>query len=119
MKRLLTALVALPILIASILIPQLWWLFVALAAGAMVIGLWEFYQLAKRLKLKPDLVAGYTASVAFFTVALYNDVLFHLVVSQLVIIILTGGVLTAAALRGTEFDKMIQSVFERPATQPV
>jgi len=110
MKRLLTALVALPILIASILIPQLWWLFVALAAGAMVVGLWEFYQLAKRLKIKPDIVAGYTASVAVFTVSLYNDVPFHLVVSQLVMIVLTAGVLTAAALRGTEFDKMISSV---------
>ena len=59
MKRILTAVIALPILIASILIPWLWWLFVALAAVAMVLGLWEFYLLAKRLKLKPDAAAGY------------------------------------------------------------
>src|SRR6476469_6439756 len=109
MKRLLTACVALPILVASSLVTQLWWLFVALAAVAMFVGLWEFYQLAKRLTIKPDLVAGYTASVAIFTVSLYNDVLFLLVVSQLVIIVLTAGVLIAAALRGTEFDKLISS----------
>src|SRR5215470_9240032 len=109
MKRLLTALVALPILIASILVPKLWWLFVALAAGAMILGLWEFYHLAKRLKIKADIVAGFIASVALFTVSLYDDLIFHLVVSQFVIIILTAGVLIAAALRHSDFDKMISS----------
>jgi phosphatidate cytidylyltransferase len=109
MNRLLTALVALPILIASILIPQLWWLFVALAAAAMILGLWEFYHLATRLKIKADVAAGFIASVAFLTASLCDDVLFHLVVSQLVIIVLTAGVLIAAALRGSEFDKMISS----------
>jgi phosphatidate cytidylyltransferase len=109
MKRLLTALIALPILIASILIPQLWWLFVALAAGAMILGLWEFYHLARRLKIKADIVAGFVASMALFTVSLYDDLIFHLVVSQFVIIVLTAGVLISAALRHIEFEKMISS----------
>ena len=54
MKRLLTAVIVLPFLIASILVASLWWVFVLLAAAAMVIGLWEFYLLAKKLQLKPD-----------------------------------------------------------------
>ena len=59
MNRILTALVVLPFLIASILIASLWWVFVLMAAAAMVLGLWEFYLLAKRLKLQPDPAAGY------------------------------------------------------------
>ena len=38
MKRILTAVVVLPFLIASILIASLWWVFVLLAAAAMVLG---------------------------------------------------------------------------------
>ena len=61
MKRILTAVVALPILIVSILISSLWWVFDLLAAAAMVVGLWEFYLLAKRLQLKPDPTAGFVS----------------------------------------------------------
>ena len=64
MKRILTAVVVLPFLIASILIPSLWWVFLLLAVAAMVLGLWEFYLLAKRLQLKPDPAAGYIAGAA-------------------------------------------------------
>ena len=94
MKRLLTALVALPILIASILVPFLWWLFVALAAAAMVIGLWEFYLLAKRLKLKPDAAAGYLAGAAIVTIAVLtpqNDPGINFLLFQFVIIVLDCG----------------------------
>jgi len=38
MKRLLTAVVVLPFLIASILISSLWWVFLLLAVAAMVLG---------------------------------------------------------------------------------
>jgi len=49
--RILTAIVALPIIIASIVLP-LWfpqtvWLFVAIAAFALAAGLFEFYSLKK------------------------------------------------------------------------
>ena len=50
MKRILTAVVVLPFLIASILVASLWWVFLLLAVAAMVLGLWEFYILAKRLQ---------------------------------------------------------------------
>ncbi len=112
MKRLLTALVALPILIASILFPFLWWLFVALAAAAMVVALWEFYVLAKRLKLKPDTGAGYLAGAAIVTIATLtpqNDPGASVLLIQFVIIVLTAGTLIATTLRGAPFESMIAS----------
>lgn len=112
MKRILTAVVALPILIASILIPWLWWLFVALAAAAMVIALWEFYVLAKKLKLKPDAAAGYLAGAAIVTIAVLiqqNDPGVSVLLIQFVIIIFTAGTLITATFRGAPFDSMIAS----------
>ena len=112
MQRILTAVVALPILIASILIPWLWWLFVALAAAAMVIALWEFYLLAKKLKLKPDAAAGYLAGAAMITVATLtpqSDPGINVLLFMFVIIVLTAGTLIAATLRGAPFDTMIAS----------
>ena len=99
MKRILTAVIVLPFLIASILISSLWWVFVSLAVAAMVLGLWEFYLLAKKLQLKPDPAAGYVAGAALVTIAVFNDPAAVLLV-QFVIIVLTylgtilgGGVL--------------------------
>lgn len=109
MKRILTAVVVLPFLIASILIQSLWWVFVLLAVAAMVLGLWEFYLLAKRLQLKPDPAAGYIAGAALVTIALYNDPA-AILLDQFVIIALTIGTLIAATVRGAPFDKMLASV---------
>lgn len=109
MKRILTAVVVLPFLIASILISSLWWVFVLLAAAAMVLGLWEFYLLAKRLKLQPEVVAGYVAGAALITIPLQNDPANVLLV-LFVIIAVTIGTLIAVTLRGAPFEKMIASV---------
>jgi len=109
MKRILTAAVVLPFLIASILIPSLWWVFVLLAAGAMVVGLWEFYLLAKKLKLQPEVAAGYVAGAALITIPLQNDPANVLLV-LFVIIAVTIGTLIAVTLRGAPFEKMIASV---------
>src|SRR6185503_4640214 len=109
MKRILTAVVVLPFLIASILVASLWWVFVLLAAAAMVLGLWEFYLLAKKLKLQPDVGAGYLAGAALITISLQNDPANVLLV-QFVIIALTIGTLIAVTLRGAPFEKMIGSV---------
>jgi phosphatidate cytidylyltransferase len=108
MKRLLTAVIVLPFLIASILIASLWWLFVLLAVAAMVLGLWEFYLLAKKLQLKPDPATGYVAGAALVTISLMNDPASVLLV-QFVIIALTIVTLVVATLRGAPFDKMIAS----------
>jgi phosphatidate cytidylyltransferase len=109
MNRILTAVVVLPFLIASILISSLWWVFILLAAAAMVLGLWEFYLLAKRLKLEPNAPAGYVAGAGLITICLQNDPAVNLLLAQFVIIVLTAAVLIAATLRGAPFEKMIAS----------
>ena len=112
MSRLNTALVVLPILIASILISWLQPLFVLLAAAAMVLGLFEFYVLAKKRDLKPDAVAGYLAAAALF-VAFYitrpGQMLDMLWLIQAVLIVFIPATLIAAALRGAPFEKMLAS----------
>ena len=70
--RILTAAVALPILIASIVlpsyIPQTVWIFVAIAAFALAAGLFEFFMLTKKLELKADAAIAYIgAALLFFT----------------------------------------------------
>lgn len=108
--RLLTAVVVLPFLIASILVPWLKWLFVAMAIAAMALALFEFYVLAKKRHLKPDTGAGFLAAVAILVVACFPADLYNVILVQLIIIVLTGGTLVAATLRGAPFDKMIGSV---------
>lgn len=66
--RLLTAAIALPILIASIIlpwyIPQTVWIFVAIAVAALLTGLFEFYSLTKKLELKADAGIAYLGAAA-------------------------------------------------------
>jgi phosphatidate cytidylyltransferase len=68
--RILTALVALPVIIAAIILPLYWpvavWIFVALAAIALAAGLFEFYSLTKMLELKADASMGYLGAAALF-----------------------------------------------------
>ena len=69
--RILTAAVALPIVIASIILP-LWfpamiWVFVVLAGLALAAGLFEFYSLTKKLELKADAGVGYVGAAGLFT----------------------------------------------------
>jgi phosphatidate cytidylyltransferase len=109
MKRILTAVVVLPFLIASILIASLWWVFVLLAAAAMVLGLWEFYLLAKKLKLQPEVAAGYVAGAALITIPLQNDPA-NVLLELFVILAVTIGTLISTTLRGAPFEKMIASV---------
>src|SRR5215213_8339425 len=71
--RILTALVALPILIASIVVPsyfphlaELKYIFVTIAVLALGAGLFEFYSLTKKLELKADAAIGYLWAAALF-----------------------------------------------------
>ncbi len=109
MSRIITAVVVLPFLIASILVSQLEPLFVLLAAAAMVLGLYEFYLLARKRDIKPDVVAGFLSSAALFTVFYFNEPgqLPDPLMIQLIIVVFTIGTLIAATLRGAPFDKMI------------
>jgi len=112
MSRIITAVILLPILIASILVPWLQLLFVALAAAAMVFALYEFYVLARKRDMKPDIAAGFLGSAALFTIFYFadpqRDVDFFSMI-LLTLLVLTAGVLIAATLRGAPFDKMIAS----------
>jgi phosphatidate cytidylyltransferase len=77
--RILTALVALPILIASVILPAFFsqaawanWLFLAIAGLALAAGLFEFYSLTKKLELKADAAIGYLGATAFFIAFLFD-----------------------------------------------
>ena len=110
--RVLTAVVLLPILIASILIPCLDLLFVALVVAALVIALFEFWLLAKRQQVKADVGAGYLGAAALLTIFYFTEpgkwIDFGMM--QGVILILTMGSLAAAMVRGAPFERMIMSV---------
>jgi Predicted CDP-diglyceride synthetase/phosphatidate cytidylyltransferase len=68
--RILTAAIALPVLIASIVLPsyfpQTVWLFVIIAAFALAAGLFEFYSLTKKLELKADASIAYIGAAVIF-----------------------------------------------------
>lgn len=68
--RILTALVALPVIMASIFlpiwVPQTAWVFVAITAFALAAGLFEFFSLSKKLELKGDAAIAYLWASALF-----------------------------------------------------
>lgn len=106
MSRVTTAAIALPVLIASIIFPPLKWLFVVIGSAAVVIGLYEFWFLSKRVGARPDVVVGYAATAALLVVFIFNWVeLLYLVVPLFVV-----AALVAEMLRGAPFDKMILSI---------
>jgi hypothetical protein len=75
-----------------------------MAGAAMALALFEFYVLAKRLQLKPDTAAGFIAAIAIFVVSLFvNDVSLSLLLTQFVIIVLTGGNFDCCFAEGKRF----------------
>jgi phosphatidate cytidylyltransferase len=114
MSRIITAVVFLPFLIASILIPWLQPLFIVLAAAAMLFGLYEFYVLAKKKEMKPDVAAGFLGGAALFTIFCFatpdpTQARLDVQIIVLILLLLTIATLVAATLRGAPFDKMIAS----------
>ncbi|HEX8888128.1 MAG TPA: phosphatidate cytidylyltransferase [Pyrinomonadaceae bacterium] len=111
MSRIITALIVLPVLIASILVSWLAPLFVALALAAMTLGLYEFWLLARRRGIKADTVIGFVAAAALFTIFYFDrpheNSLFLLL---MILPALTIAALAAAMLRGAPFEGMIASV---------
>lgn len=105
--RILTALIALPILIASILIPQLWALFVALAFAAMALGLYEFWLLAKNRSIKVDTSVSAFGAVGLFACFFFDGPTKGADVLLIVIVGFVIAALVAEMLRGAPFDKMI------------
>lgn len=101
-SRLLTALVALPILILSIVLPvflpqfsSATWLFSAIAALGLGAGLFEFYTLTKKLELKADASIAYLGAAALFVSFLFDapskapDLLLLTVVLFLILVLIT------------------------------
>jgi phosphatidate cytidylyltransferase len=115
MSRIITAVIFLPFLIASILIPWLYPLFIAIVAGALLLGLHEFYLLARKRELKPDVAAGFLCGAALFTIFCFAtpDLLQDRLDVQTILLVLLAlviGPLIVATLRGAPFEKMIGSV---------
>lgn len=78
-SRLLTAFIALPILILSIILPYFLpnysaanWLFLVIATLALGAGLFEFFTLTKKLELKADAAIAYLGAAAFFVAFLFD-----------------------------------------------
>src|ERR1044072_1896763 len=109
-SRIITAAVALPVIIASIIYPPLELLFGATAVAAIAVALYGFGVLAPRGGAKPAVVVGSSATAAllvgFFFDAPYVEPRWLVVC----VVALTVGSLAAEMLGGTPFDKMILSV---------
>jgi len=97
--RILTAAVALPILIASIVLPsyfpQAVWLFVVLGVLAIAAGLFEFYSLTKKLELKADPSIAYLGAVMLVVAFIFDapakapDLLLATLAAFLVLVLVT------------------------------
>ncbi|HEV7397751.1 MAG TPA: phosphatidate cytidylyltransferase [Pyrinomonadaceae bacterium] len=112
MQRIITAAILLPFLIASILVSWLMPLFVLLVAAAISLGLLEFWKLAKKRGMKPDIGVGYLASAVIFTIFFFNEPsqdAFSLLLLIVTIVLLTMVTLAAATFRGAPFDALISS----------
>lgn len=113
--RLLTAAIALPILIASIVlpwyVPETVWIFVAIAVLALAAGLFEFYSLTKKLELKADAgiaylgAAGLTVSFIFDAPSKAPELLL-LVLALFVILVL----ITQTFRFQKDFSKMLTGI---------
>ena len=112
MKRIITAVIILPFLIASILISWLQPLFVLLIAAALLIGLLEFRKLARKRGMKPVDEVMFLGAAGLFVVFYLNDSSQELLTLQLIVailILMTVVTLAATAFRGAPFDAMISS----------
>jgi phosphatidate cytidylyltransferase len=111
LARVLTAVVLLPILVVSIILPQLALVFVLLTAATLVVALFEFWLLARKQQIRADAAAGLLSAAALITVFYFTEPRLppDLLMIQFILILLTIGSLVAAMLRGAPFDRMITS----------
>jgi len=109
----LTAVVLLPILIASILIDQLAIVFCVLVLLAVLLGEMEVWALGQKKQIRTDRTAqilGAFALLAIFYLGSQPGKPPDLLGIQLVLLLLTVGTLTAAMVRGAPYDRMLPSV---------
>ncbi len=117
-SRLLTAIIALPVLILSIILPYLLpqfpsvsWLFIIIAGLALGAGLFEFFTLTKKLELKADAGIAYLGAAALFVAFLFDapakaqDLLILTVALFLILVLITQTFRFQA-----DFSKMLTGV---------
>src|SRR5712664_1765945 len=112
MKRIITAVIILPFLIASILISWLQPVFVLLIAAALLLGLLEFRRLARKRGMKPVDEGMFLGAAGLFMGFYFNESGQEMLTLQLIVailILMTMFTLTAATLRGAPFDAIISS----------
>ncbi len=113
--RLLTAAIALPIIIASIILPiyypQAIWLFVVIAASALAAGLFEFYSLTKKLELKADAAIGYAGAAVLFVGFIFDAPAKMPEILLLTLALLIVAVLISQTFRfQADFSKMLTGI---------
>jgi phosphatidate cytidylyltransferase len=113
--RILTAAVALPVLVASIVLPsyfpQAVWLFIIIAALALSAGLFEFYSLTKKLELKADAAVGYIGAAIIFLAFLIDAPAKAPDLLLLALALFVIGVLVSQTFRfQADFSKMLAGV---------
>jgi len=105
-----TAVVLLPILIASIIVPKLELVFVLFVAIALVVALLEFWMLARAQQIRADPVTGILGASALFVIFYFTEPRkLDLLAIVIVLILLTICSLVTAMLRGAPFERMIAS----------
>ncbi len=109
-QRIITALVALPLLIAALRVEVLAPLFVVIALAALTLGLHEFWVMAKKRGLFPDAGIGYIGAALLAVTFVYSQTADMSVALVVLLTALTIALLIAATLRGAGFDKMMSSV---------
>jgi phosphatidate cytidylyltransferase len=105
MKRILTAIVGLPILLYTVWSPTPYF-FVALVAIAVVLALAEFYTLASKTGAKPQALAGYAAALLVVASFVYEEP--RLAIASLSALVI--GSLTAAVVKPAEIKQSLLSV---------
>jgi phosphatidate cytidylyltransferase len=103
----------LPILIASIIVPKLEFVFVLFVSIALVVALLEFWMLARAQQIRADPVTGILGASALFVVFYFteprNPIPIDLLAIVIVLLVLTMCSLVTAMLRGAPFERMIVS----------
>ncbi|MCD9186072.1 MAG: phosphatidate cytidylyltransferase [Pyrinomonadaceae bacterium] len=118
MTRILTALVALPILILSILLPYFLpqypaanWLFLLIAVLAFGAGLFEFFTLTKKLELKADAAIAYLGAAALFVAFLFDAPAKSPELLILTVVLFIIAVLVSQTFRfQADFSKMLTGI---------
>ena len=108
-QRIITALIALPVLLASFLIQFLAPLFVLLVLAALTLGLHEFWVMAKKRGHEPQAAIGYIAAATIFLCFYLTDTT---TLPLLLLLVMPAAVITVlinATLKGAPFEKMMMS----------